>query len=207
MFDPQLLIVSDDPLTRMGLGTMLSQSEAFQVVGQVSTTNILIELEIYQPDIILWDFGWELTKLPEMLSDLAERLPILALLPSVEIYGPDLWDIGIQGLLRRDSSFDKVTAALSALLQGLLIIDPDFAPLITPSQAVSTPYLAEPLTPREMDVLQHLAEGLPNKTIAQHLKISDHTVKFHINAIFGKLNVQSRTEAVVIASRLGLILL
>jgi DNA-binding NarL/FixJ family response regulator len=58
-----------------------------------------------------------------------------------------------------------------------------------------------------LEVLQLLAEGLPNKAIARQLNISDHTVKFHVNAIMSKLNAQSRTEAVVQATRLGLILL
>jgi DNA-binding NarL/FixJ family response regulator len=67
--------------------------------------------------------------------------------------------------------------------------------------------LVEELTPRELAVLHLVAEGLPNKTIALRLGISEHTVKFHINAILGKLGVASRTEAVVRATRLGLILL
>jgi DNA-binding NarL/FixJ family response regulator len=58
-----------------------------------------------------------------------------------------------------------------------------------------------------MEVLQLLAAGLPNKTIASRLSITDHTVKFHVNAIMTKLNVQSRTEAVVRATKLGLIIL
>ena len=63
----------------------------------------------------------------------------------------------------------------------------------------------EPLTPREHEVLQRLAEGLSNRMIAQRLEISEHTVKFHVNAILGKLSAQSRTEAVAHAARLGLI--
>jgi DNA-binding NarL/FixJ family response regulator len=66
---------------------------------------------------------------------------------------------------------------------------------------------SDPLTPREQEVLQLLAEGLPNKVIAQRLTISEHTVKFHINAILGKLGAQSRTDAVVRATRSGLLLL
>ncbi len=66
---------------------------------------------------------------------------------------------------------------------------------------------AEALTPREREVLQLLAEGLANRAIAQRLAISEHTVKFHVNAILGKLNAQSRTEAVVRAARLGLLIL
>ena len=63
------------------------------------------------------------------------------------------------------------------------------------------------LTPRELEVLQLLAEGLANKAIALQLDISEHTVKFHVNAILAKLGVQSRTQAVVRATRLGLIIL
>ena len=63
----------------------------------------------------------------------------------------------------------------------------------------------ETLTPREMDVLQLLAEGLPNKTIAKHLGISDQTVKFHLASICGKLGAQNRTDAVRLAIQRGLI--
>ena len=67
--------------------------------------------------------------------------------------------------------------------------------------------LKEDLTPREMDVLKRLAEGLSNRAIAQELNISEHTVKFHVTSIMGKLEAQSRTDAVVRATRLGLIFL
>ena len=63
------------------------------------------------------------------------------------------------------------------------------------------------LTPRESEVLQLLAEGLPNKAIAERLGISDHTAKFHVNAILGKLGASTRTEALAQAARLGLVLL
>ena len=74
-----------------------------------------------------------------------------------------------------------------------------------PSPARDPADLVEELTPRETEVLQLLADGLTNKAIAQRLGISDHTVKFHVNAVLGKLGAQSRTEAVVRASRLGLL--
>ena len=67
--------------------------------------------------------------------------------------------------------------------------------------------LIESLTPREVEVLKLLAEGLSNRAIAFGLGISEHTVKFHVNAIMGKLGAQSRTEAAVRATQLGLLLL
>jgi DNA-binding NarL/FixJ family response regulator len=98
-------------------------------------------------------------------------------------------------------------AAMSAVFNGMIVVDPELAGAIMPatSHAISPP--AQPLTPRELGVLQLLAEGLPNKAIAHRLDISEHTVKFHVNSILSKLDAQSRTEAVVHATRQGLILL
>jgi DNA-binding NarL/FixJ family response regulator len=89
----------------------------------------------------------------------------------------------------------------------LVVIDPALCGAVMPSGEPSPEAPTEALTPRELDVLQLMAEGLANKAIAQKLGISDHTVKFHVNAIMSKLNAQSRTEAVVRATRLGLIIL
>jgi DNA-binding NarL/FixJ family response regulator len=83
------------------------------------------------------------------------------------------------------------------------VFDPAFALRVAPARAS----LVEDLTPRETQVLQLIAEGKSNKTIARELDISEHTVKFHVNAILGKLNAASRTEAVVLATRLGLVML
>ena len=71
--------------------------------------------------------------------------------------------------------------------------------------ATPEPGSASLFTPREQDVLKLLAEGLPNKGVASRLEVSEHTVKFHVNSIMGKLNAQSRTEAVILATRLGLL--
>jgi DNA-binding NarL/FixJ family response regulator len=89
----------------------------------------------------------------------------------------------------------------------LIALDPALADVVQPSRDLLPQPPAEELTPRELEVLQLLAEGLSNKAIAYRLDISEHTVKFHVNAILGKLSAQSRTEAVVQATRLGLIIL
>jgi DNA-binding NarL/FixJ family response regulator len=89
----------------------------------------------------------------------------------------------------------------------LVVLDATLAAALFPVHHVATAPIANPLTPRETEVLQLVAAGLPNKTIADRLRISEHTVKFHINAIMGKLGAQSRTEAVVRATQQGLILL
>jgi two-component system nitrate/nitrite response regulator NarL len=130
----------------------------------------------------------------------------VALLPD-EAQAPEVWASGVRGLLLRDAGAETLQAALQAIGQGLVVLDPSLALSPLPVLEPGLDSLVEELTPRETEVLQLLADGLTNKAIAQRLGISDHTVKFHVNAILGKLGAQSRTEAVVRATRLGLLLL
>ncbi|HEX2619265.1 MAG TPA: response regulator transcription factor, partial [Phototrophicaceae bacterium] len=137
-------------------------------------------------------------------------IPFVALLPGVEYAGAvvaAMDENAVYGLLLRDSPPDMLAAALMAVCYGLITLDPALAGAVMVADVTSLETLEEALTPRESEVLQLLAEGLPNKTIAQRLGISPNTVKFHINAILTKLGVQSRTEAVIRATRLGLVIL
>jgi DNA-binding NarL/FixJ family response regulator len=93
------------------------------------------------------------------------------------------------------------------VVRGLIVCDSTLAAVFFPASHPGAAPLLDPLTPREIEVLQRVAEGLPNKVIADRLHISEHTVKFHLNSLMGKLGAQSRTEAVVRATRLGLLLL
>ena len=90
-----------------------------------------------------------------------------------------------------------------ALSHGLQVTDPALAGVS--AAATPEPGSASLLTPKEQDVLKLLAEGLPNNGVVSRLEVSEHTVKFHVNSIMGKLNAQSRTEAVILATRLGLL--
>jgi DNA-binding NarL/FixJ family response regulator len=117
---------------------------------------------------------------------------------------------GARATLPRDADGESLAAAIRAVVQGLVVLDDSFAAALlgdVRDAPVTAADLPESLTPREAEVLQLLAQGLPNKVIAQRLGISDHTVKFHVNAILGKLGVQSRGEAIVQAVRLGLVAL
>jgi DNA-binding NarL/FixJ family response regulator len=108
-----------------------------------------------------------------------------------------------------DSRFDIVAECDSLAEAGVATSSADafvFAREITPPDRTDeTEWIAEPLTPREVDVLELLAEGRSNKSIAERLGISDQTVKFHLASIFGKLGASTRTEAVRLALRRGLI--
>lgn len=205
----RILIIANDPLARAGLAALLDNSPNCTLLGQLAaTTNLPEETDIYRPDTLLWDLGWAPSPEEiEMLSFLTNLdTPTVALLPNQQ-FVTEIRDAGIQGLLPRDADANKILAALQAVSHGLVAIDPSLTEDIFPATSANLPALAEPLTPRESEVLQLLAEGLPNKAIAYKLHISEHTVKFHVNAIMGKLSAQSRTEAVVRATQLGLILL
>ena len=215
MTELRVLVIAENLLVRAGLVTLLSQESGMAVVGQVAGGDTLLnDLEVYRPDALVWDFGWQQDSERESFAHLADEIGVESLLPVLILLPDDsragemaalLRDAPAGGLLLRDSGPDQLGAALNAAALGLLVFDPALAALPV-SDTLSEPLL-ENLTPREMEVLQLLAEGLANKMIAQRLGISEHTVKFHVNAILGKFNAQSRTEAVVRATRLGLIFL
>jgi len=127
---------------------------------------------------------------------------VLALAATVDQAG-QARKAGAQTVLDRNSSPEALAAALAALSHGLQVTDPALSGDLGLSP--SGPGSVSPLTPRENDVLRLLAEGLPNKGVASRLEVSEHTVKFHVNSIMGKLNAQNRTEAVTLATRLGLL--
>lgn len=115
---------------------------------------------------------------------------------------------GVQGILRTDLSASQLRAALNAIAQDLLVLQAGDVALrggvVGEAEAGE---IVEPLTAREREVLQMLAQGRGNKEIAVRLNISEHTVKFHVASILGKLGAATRTEAVSLALRRGLILL
>jgi DNA-binding NarL/FixJ family response regulator len=211
--DLRVLIVADDSLVRAGLATLLREQPGCAIAGQsASQADLRAEVDAGRPDVLLWDLGWTPARGLERLVDLADDLPpVLALVPADTRDGAaaQAWRAGARGLLPRDAQASIMLAALDALSRGLVVLDPAFAGnlLLSAQPAPAGERPVEELTPREVEVLQLLAEGLPNKAIAQRLGVSDHTIKFHVNAILGKLGAQSRTDAVVRATRLGLILL
>ncbi len=204
----RVLLIASDPLARAGLAALLADQPTLTVVGQLApAVDPAAALAAYQPDVLLWDLGWAPPAVRAALDTVADwDKPLLALLPDPEL-AAEVWSAGARGLLLRESRPAALVAALSALVHGLVVIDPLLGNFSTITDASMPLALVEPLTPREREVLQRMAEGHANKLIARELAISEHTVKFHVNAILSKLGAQSRTEAVVRATRMGLVLL
>jgi len=153
---------------------------------------------------------------PEEWLETLQAQGILREAPVVLLAGPrpPLWTnqalrAGVRGILRADLTASQLATALQAVAHDLIVLHPNEAQsrAIAPANELDLADLVEPLTAREREVLQMLAEGRGNKQIAGRMNISEHTVKFHVASILGKLRASTRTEAVSIALRRGLILL
>lgn len=214
--DLKLLIISRDLLARAGLSSLLEDEPDIELVGQaIPGEDLDSSLALLTPDLILWDLGWddspaeerEMQAELEQLSELAsEGYSIMALIGSYEL-ARDVWVAGARAILHRDVNLDNLRTAIASALNHFIVLDETLGAHLLPQFAAPEPRQVEDLTPRELQVLQQLAQGSPNKVIAKQLGVSEHTIKFHINRIFKKLGVRSRTEAVVRGTQLGLILL
>jgi two-component system, NarL family, response regulator YdfI len=164
------------------------------------------------PDVLLMDPG---ARAPETVL---RTLPPAARVSPVVVVGvdaapgalPRLLRAGVRALLPRDVSATELAACIEAVAAGLVVLHPSGLPFagVRTRHARRVPDAAgtAPLTPRELEVLAMMAEGMGNRAIAQRLRISIHTVKFHIAAILTKLHARSRTEAVTAGLRQGVLM-
>ncbi len=200
-----VLVVADDPLARAGLVALLARQADYAVADvAASDDDLAAALHTFRPDVVLWDLGLAADPVTDLAFFDEHDLPVVALLPD-DALAADAWHAGARALLLRETSAPALATALVAARHGLVVLDPALAEAVLRlAEAVPS---AEDLTPREAEVLALLAEGLPNKLIADRLAISEHTVKFHVGALLSKLGAHSRTEAVIRAARQGLLFL
>ena len=202
----RIFILGDDPLARAGIVASLESLQGAVVVGHSAGSESGIEdAHRASPDVVVWDLGLEPSAALDRLADNASTLPpVVALIPEEEA-AAEAWLAGARALLRREVDGPRLLAAAGAAAKGLVVLD--VPPSALAPGAIHPGAGDELLTPRETEVLGLLAEGLANKAIAARLGVTEHTAKFHVNAILRKLGAQSRTEAVVLATRRGLLLL
>jgi NarL family two-component system response regulator YdfI len=210
----RVFTIAGSLVTRSGLETLL-RARTVKVAGSAASLESAESLlQDAEADAVLIDTTGEQPEqfvetivesgLPSELAVvlLADPLPRASLAAAL--------GAGVRAVLPRSVSQDQLLAALQAVASGLIVVDsadveaafPAFSPGFRPLGE-----LAEPLTRRESEVLQMLAAGLGNKEIAVRLAISGHTVKFHVASILGKLGAETRTEAVSLGIRRGLVLL
>ena len=209
----QVLLIDDHTLFRLGLKNLLERS-GIQVIGAASTGKEGLEIiQQLSPDVVLLDM-----RMPDMdglavlrqLRESGVTIPISMLTTSNEEH--DLLESlrsGAQGYLLKDMDPEELVSALHKIVEGETIVAPQLAGTLaralqgkTDESEQKTPL--SDLTPRELEILEHLAIGQSNKVIARELGITDGTVKLHVKSVLRKLNVRSRVEAAVIAVELGL---
>jgi DNA-binding NarL/FixJ family response regulator len=194
--DPiKVTLLTEDPLMRAGLSSLLAQLGSIHVVERDAA------------EVALWDAGIDTDKTLTRLNELrALPMPAVAVVSDQAHVAPAL-AAGARGVVLRDQVGPGIHAALAAVRSGLTVMDASLAEALVPAQprATSNGKGRGDLTEREKQVVQLLSEGLSNKLIADRLGISDHTAKFHVNGVMMKLGASTRTEAVVEAMRRGLI--
>lgn len=180
--------------------SLLGLEPGFAIAGQAGAPGDALG-GLSSAELMLWDVGPRATS--ALRTALPERIPTLALVRDEEA-ALELLRAGALGVLLRSALGERLLAALRAVASGLGVFDPALLRTLLAGRAAPQDGL---LTPREVEVLSLMAEGLSNKLIADRLRISEHTAKFHVNAILNKLDAETRTEAVVSAARRGLLML
>jgi NarL family two-component system response regulator YdfI len=211
----RVLIVASSSISRSGLENLLRSSTSLQVVSVLSDFGQLSEsVEELQPDVVVAEITGQDRTLPEEILMLSEEAPVaIVLLVDDANTERDLDALrnGVRAALPRNMSPGGIIAAVEAVGVGLAVLLPEGLDNLlresTASHRGMSPPLVEALTPREIEVLGMMVEGWGNKEISSRLGISEHTVKFHVASIMGKLNASSRTEAVTSGIRHGLIML
>jgi DNA-binding NarL/FixJ family response regulator len=207
----RVLLADDQRVVREGLGTLLALLEGIELVGTAADGEEAVTLAAeHDPDIVLMDLRMPRVDGVEAIRRLSargERPRAIAL----TTYADDASVLGAlragaRGYLTKDAGAEEILAAVQAVARGEAALDPAvqhhvLAALTEPG----TPQLPDGLTPREVEVLQLIAEGLTNAEIAERLVVSAATVKSHVNHIFAKAGVRDRAQAVVYAYSNGLV--
>jgi two-component system, NarL family, response regulator YdfI len=212
----RVLILASSSISQSGLKDVLRASTSLQIVGVVPDVGQLSQnVEDLQPDVVIAEINGHDRTLPEEILKLSEEAPMAIVLLVDDANTEkdlDAFRSGIRAVLQRNMSPAAIVAAVEAVGVGLAVLLPeDLNNLLRENTASHRtavwPPLVEALTPREIEVLGMMVEGWGNKEISKRLGISEHTVKFHVASIMGKLNASSRTEAVTSGIRHGLIML
>ncbi len=224
-----VVVCAENPIARAGLTAMVAAA-SHRAIAQLSSLQSLSfwlqsQSGVDGAELIVVECAElgdpELTDLLQLTDDPfgEETVPVLIMLDNWdELNLATVCSLSAESapvsLLPMTVSADQFSDAIAAILNGLVVFHPDISAVsfaennrYSATSKYAADALLEPLTPREIQVLNQLANGLTNREIAKTLNISEHTVKFHIGAIFSKLTVSSRTAAVAMGVRHGLVML
>jgi DNA-binding NarL/FixJ family response regulator len=205
----RILVADDHPMLREGLVAVLGTQPDFEVVGEAADGSEAVRLaETLRPDVILLDLempGVDGVAALEELRDAgstSRAIVFTAYDTDQRILGA--LRAGARGYLLKGASRTEIFDAIRTVHAGGSLLEPGVTTRLL-DQLRENSELREPLTPRELEVLVLISEGLHNSEIAGRLFVTERTVKFHVSSILAKLGADNRTEAVAVAARRGLI--
>lgn len=225
----RILLADDHPIVREGLRAVLETQSDFQVVAEAASGDEALRLAlVLQPDILLLDLEMPILDGVETIRRLRQQQPAARIIVFTAFDNDEriihAVRAGANGYLLKGAPREEIFKAIRITMEGGSLLQPVVAskllrhmghqPPVTASQSSLSQHLTtqrmppyEALTEREVEVLNLLAQGMPNKEIAVQLVISERTAKFHVSSIMGKLGAANRTEAVSLAAQKGLITL
>ncbi len=203
----RVVVVDDHRIVREGLAYMLGEIDGVELVGEAGGGAELFDLlEGTQPDVILLDVHMPAMSGLEVLERLRNDHPdmkvIMLSMHDEPAYVQEAIKLGAMGYVVKSAGLEELVRALDQVMGGRPYLQGELLGALVPRES---PPQGPHLSPREIEILQLLSAGFENKQIARHLDISEATVKTHIKALFGRLDVRTRAEAVATGLRLGLI--
>lgn len=209
----RVLVAASSAVVRAGLEAILARDPALLVVGSehAQVTTLSEEVAEHEPHVVLLE-GAGFEEPLALVETIEPGSPALVLLADENSAAQAVaWlRSGVRAILPRDAHVTEILAAVGSAAAGLVSMPSAWLMSVLPRAAparVSARDDGRELTPREREVLQLIAEGFANKQIAVRLGISEHTVKFHVAAVFAKLRASTRAEAVMVGARQGMIVL
>jgi NarL family two-component system response regulator LiaR len=207
----RLLVVDDQGIVRKGVRALLAEVDGMKVLGEASNgLEAVKQAEALQPDVILMDLVMPGMDGIEAIRQIMARQPKARILALTSFAADDkvfpAIKAGALGYLLKDSEPEDLIAAIKNIYRGEPFLHPSIARKVLEelSHPAGNPPTPEPLTERELEVLQLVSQGLSNQEIAERLVIGDATVRTHIGNILGKLHLANRVQAALYALRKGL---
>jgi two-component system, NarL family, response regulator YdfI len=205
-----VLVAARDEAARARLEAALAGARGLRLVAGPSGAPLARRVAAAHPEVVLLDL--DAPRIASLVDDLRDEeraaLVVLADAPARLLRETAASRDLVRAVLPRDATAAEIRAAIEAVVAGLVALHSDAlepASRATPVPATARAESDQPLTDRELEVLGMMADGLGNKIIAARLRISTHTAKFHVASIMAKLGAGSRTEAVAIGMRRGLV--
>jgi DNA-binding NarL/FixJ family response regulator len=194
----RVVVAARSSVVRAGLESVVRSSSSLELAGSLDWA--LINSAEFEADVLLMDPG-------DVLPEQSSQPAVLLLDTSDAALVSAALRAGVRGVISREATSEEIESAIQAVHAGLVAITAGSLTELLRDIRPAADALAEPLSDRELEVLNLIAEGQSNKLIAHSLGISEHTVKTHVASILAKLGAGSRTEAVSQAIRRGLVML